>query len=345
MLRKNVIAIVASAVIVFEPAAASARGGFGGGGFHGRGFGGGGWRGGGWGAGWRGPGWRGGGWGWRGPAVGALGVGVGLGLAGAYGGWGPGWGWGGGWSDPCVRRRQVWTGWGWRVVPVNVCLYGESSEPADHFRIARQAVPLPPAKIAGPQPAGEAAVASEPARVNVTASPVAGGAAGTSNARTVQEQVAAATSLAEHVTAASAGPVPQGKANSAEASGRSKAAQPSDTEPTASVPTNNTDNLVALLMVRPEIKSVSDLTGKDIAIQDQQSASSASIRTAIAAAGAAEVRLNAGHTKAIDRLTGGEVPAAVLTLVSPEGAEWFPDIPGYRILRVPLSPHSSKARL
>jgi TRAP-type uncharacterized transport system substrate-binding protein len=64
-------------------------------------------------------------------------------------------------------------------------------------------------------------------------------------------------------------------------------------------------------MARPEIKSVSDLTRKDVAIQDEQSASSATIRTAIAAAGAVEVQLKEGHTKAIDRLIGGEVPAAV----------------------------------
>jgi hypothetical protein len=53
-----------------------------------------------------------------------LGLGVGLGLEGAYGGWGPGWGYGWGpyWgSDRCVISRQVSTGWGWRVVPVNVC--------------------------------------------------------------------------------------------------------------------------------------------------------------------------------------------------------------------------------
>ncbi len=98
-------------------------------------------------------------------------------------------------------------------------------------------------------------------------------------------------------------------------------------------------------MARPEIKSVSDLTGREVAIEDQQSASGASIRTAIAAAGAAEVQLNEGHTKAIDRLIGGEVPAAVLALVSPETAEWFPDIPGYKIFRIPLSPRSSKDRL
>jgi hypothetical protein len=222
-------------------------------------------------------------------------------------------------------------------------VHRESSKPAVYVRLAKQAVPLPPAKIAGVQSAGDGAVASEPARANVAASPAAvAGATATSNARTVQQQVAAATALAEHVTAASAGPVPQQQANNAEVSGRSEAAQ---TEPTASAPTNNTDNRVALLMARPEIKSLSDLTGKDVAIEDQQSASGASIRTAIAAAGAAEVQLNEGHTKAIDRLIGGEVPAAVLALVSPEAAEWFPDIPGYKIFRIPLSPRSSKARL
>ncbi|MGC2319315.1 MAG: hypothetical protein WA615_22940, partial [Bradyrhizobium sp.] len=59
--------------------------------------------------------------GWGGPAL----IGAGLGFAGAYGAWGPGWGagWGPGWggADPCVRWQQVWTGWGWRVVPVNAC--------------------------------------------------------------------------------------------------------------------------------------------------------------------------------------------------------------------------------
>ena len=37
--------------------------------------------------------------------------------------------------------------------------------------------------------------------------------------------------------------------------------------------------------------------------------------------------------------------AAVLTLVSPEAAEWFPEIPGFRVFRIPLSPRSVKARL
>jgi ABC-type phosphate/phosphonate transport system substrate-binding protein len=127
--------------------------------------------------------------------------------------------------------------------------------------------------------------------------------------RTIQEQVAAATALAERVSP------------------------------------NDTDHLIALVMARAEIKSVSDLANKDIAIEDGQSASSASLRTAIAAAGATDAQLSESRTRAIDRLVDGEVPAAVLALVSPEAAEWFPEIKGFRIFRIPLSPGSSKARL
>ena len=127
MFRKIAIATLATALIALTPTAASAR--FGGGGFHG-GFGGGfrgagiGFRGPG--VGWRGGGWRGGGWGWGGPAI-AAGIGLGIASAAAWGpGWGPGWGWGDpGWSyasyGGCTQWRRVWTGWGWRLAPVNVC--------------------------------------------------------------------------------------------------------------------------------------------------------------------------------------------------------------------------------
>jgi ABC-type phosphate/phosphonate transport system substrate-binding protein len=204
------------------------------------------------------------------------------------------------------------------------------------FKIFR--IPLAPRSLqARLEPAGNAAAKSDtpPAKIAVS-SPMA--AAADPSSRTIQEQVAAATALAEHVTAASAPPAARKEASNAEASGRTEALPPSGTEPTASVPTNNTDDLVALMMARPEIKSLSDLTGKEVAIEYQQSEAGTSIRTAIAAAGAVEIQLNQGHTKAIDRLIAGEVPAAILALVSPEAAEWFPDIPGYRIFRIPLSP-------
>ena len=119
MLRKALMAVAAVASLsLFSPIDASARGGFGGGGFHGGGFHGGG--------GFRGGGWRGGGFG---PA---LGIGVGLGLAGAYGGYGYPYG---GYGYPAsyayygdeggcyLVRRRVMTNYGWRVRPVRVCGY------------------------------------------------------------------------------------------------------------------------------------------------------------------------------------------------------------------------------
>jgi hypothetical protein len=214
----------------------------------------------------------------------------------------------------------------------------ERSKPAVH-RVAKQAAPSRSAEIAKLQSAGAAAVNSEPAPPTIAAAPPVDSAAATPQPATTQEQVAAATELAEQVTAANPTPAPQQEASNVEA------ADPGDTKPTASVATIDTDNRVALLIARPEIASLSDLTGKDIAIEDQQSALAASISAAIMAAGAADVRLNEERMKAMDRLIRGEVSAAVLTLVSAEAAERFPEIPGYRIFRIPLSPDPLKARL
>jgi hypothetical protein len=204
--------------------------------------------------------------------------------------------------------------------------------------VAPAQVAIPPAEITTLQPAPDVAGKAEPAPANVAAlrSPDAAPAAAT--VRTLQEQVAAATALAEQVTAASATP-------RAEAESSVSEAKAGDPDSTASTTASKPDDRVALLMTRAEITSISDLTGKDIAIEDQQSASSASIRAAIASAGAAEVKLNEGPVKAIDRLVGGEAQAAVLTLVSAEAAAWFPEVPGYRIFRIPLLSDSSKAAL
>jgi hypothetical protein len=97
VLRKAMLAVAAVTSLAFLlPTEASAGGGFGrfnGGGFHG-------------------------GFGPRGrvlvgPVI--VGAGIGLGLAGSS--WDSGYGWG----NPCVQPRQVWTDWGWRIAPVNVC--------------------------------------------------------------------------------------------------------------------------------------------------------------------------------------------------------------------------------
>jgi len=207
------------------------------------------------------------------------------------------------------------------------------------FKIFR--IPLSPLSLqARLETAGNAAAKSVTMPAEIADSPPKAGAAANSKTRTIQEQVTAATAVAEQVTAATAVPAPEQKANSTDRSDRSDTTQPGDTEETASASPNNTDLLVVLLMARPEIKSVSDLNGKDIAIDERQSASNDGVRTAIAAAGATEVKLSEGQTKAINRLISGEVPAAVLTLVSSEAADWFPEIVGFKIFRIPLSSRS-----
>ena len=100
-----------------------------------------------------------------------------------------------------------------------------------------------------------------------------------------------------------------------------------------SPPEGDADLLVAILMARPEIT-----------IDDKYSASNGNVRVAIVAAGAPEVQLRENQTAAIDRLVSGDVSAAVLALVSERAADGFPEISGYRIFHIPLSPRSLESR-
>jgi hypothetical protein len=161
-----------------------------------------------------------------------------------------------------------------------------------------------------------------------------------SNTRTIEAQVAAATMVAEHLTVATAAPPPDTNGTNPDKPGRAEARG----EKSAPASANDTDLLVAVLMARPDITSVAALTGKTIAIDDKYSASSGSVRTAIVAAGASEIQLSGGQATAITRLVNGEVPAAIVALVSADAAEGFPDIKGFKILHIPLSPRSLEAR-
>jgi hypothetical protein len=145
------------------------------------------------------------------------------------------------------------------------------------------------------------------------------GAVVDSNTRTIRQQVIADIVIAEHVMTLR------------------------DAEKAASGSPGNVDQMDVVVITRPEINAISDLAGKDIAIEDRYSASSDKVRTAIAAAGAARIQLSAGQPKAIDRLIRGEVPAAVLTLLYPETG--FPEFAGFKIFRIPLGPRSPTARL
>jgi hypothetical protein len=188
----------------------------------------------------------------------------------------------------------------------------------------------PPPQLPVPSPAPKppsagtslASRAVDPARASLAdARADAGGAR--PEARTTEQLVAAATAAADRMMAMA----------SAQPSGGGATARP-----------DNPDLLVAVLMARPDINAVSDLSRKTVALDDRYSSASGSVRTAMVAAGAPEVQVSDEQTAAITRLTNGEVPAAVVALVSPDAAEMFPEIAGFRIFRVPLSPSSVKAR-
>jgi TRAP-type uncharacterized transport system substrate-binding protein len=201
--------------------------------------------------------------------------------------------------------------------------------PPPHVPLPSPAPPKPPSVTTGVA----AAVA------NPSGTDVADAAADTvvtrPEARPVEQLVAAATAAADRMMAAAA---------RSKAMDKAAGNDPPDDAKTVGVRPHDTDLLVAVLMAHPDIGSVSDLSRKTIAIDERYSATSSSIRTAIVAAGAPEVQVSEEQTAAIKRLTNGEVPAAVVALVSPDAAEVFPEIAGFRIFRVPLSPNSVKTR-
>jgi len=113
-----------------------------------------------------------------------------------------------------------------------------------------------------------------------------------------------------------------------------------------SVPTPDAslDALVAILVADPDVKSIADLAGKTVAIDDRYSEQSISrVRTAMAATGADEVQLSKGQTTAINRLVGKEVAAAIVGLVSASAADSFPELARLKTFRIPLSRRSSAA--
>jgi hypothetical protein len=173
-----------------------------------------------------------------------------------------------------------------------------------------------------PEPQTAAIVAPQPAEAPASKAP-------TSEVKPeVKSEVALPPPATLDIAAAPAAPAAGAAFNQAREIGKTASATPDDP-----------DNLVALVLARPEINSLSDLNNKTIAITEKQSASSGRVSAALMAAGAAEVQFSEVKASAIDRLISGEVPAAVV-LASREVANLFPEVEGFRTFRVPL-----KARL
>jgi hypothetical protein len=162
---------------------------------------------------------------------------------------------------------------------------------------------------------------------NAPASPPAS----TSNA-TVQEQVAVATALAERITALSRLPAPNGKDLNKDLNKDQPAIAARSDASVAPAPSR----LVAVLMVRPGVRAIAELRGRVVAMDERYVAAHDKVASAMALAGASDVQLMQGQGTAINRLTNGEVAAAIVALVVPEAADAFPEIAGFRIFRIPL---------
>jgi hypothetical protein len=148
--------------------------------------------------------------------------------------------------------------------------------------------------------------------------------------RSPQEQVMAALAVAEQITKAET-PI----AASDNGADENKPASAGDANAEQS---RDSGALVALLISRPDVKTISELKGLNIAIDAAQSITEEDYRSALTAAGATEIQLSVNDTNPLDRLINGEVQAAVLERVSPDAAEAFPEIKGFKVFRLQLLP-------
>ena len=225
------------------------------------------------------------------------------------------------------------------VEPVSLVAWRGDSQPRTHahhavrrtprpIKVAAKAPPAIPIPIPSPQANQQTtgnATASEPPR-------------GSEAPRGFEPPRASDAARAGATDPPSASEVPQTRTTQEQVAAASAAAE------RMSVPTLDAslDALVAILVAGTDVKSIDDLAGKTIAIDDRYSEHSISrVRTAMAAAGAPEIQLSRGQITAINRLVGKEVAAAVVGLVSASAADSFPELARLRIFRVPLSARSS----
>jgi TRAP-type uncharacterized transport system substrate-binding protein len=237
---------------------------------------------------------------------------------------------------PCNRLCQSYMAWSRQL--------SSMAAPRPPKAAARRATGMDGNRSKLAMPAGNTTGESYTARSGVANTYPTGGAAANSNARAVQEPGPAVAAVAEYGASPTTASPPEHEANGTGSSGHLKSPPRGEAEKTARASPKDADHLVAVLMARPEIKSVVDLAGKTIAIDDKQSVSTGNVQRVIAAAGASEVQLSADQTTALNRLISGEVPAAVVTLAYPETAEWSPEIAGFKVFRIPLSPPSLEQR-
>jgi hypothetical protein len=239
---------------------------------------------------------------------------------------------------PCNLPCQSYMAWSWQTLKANQASAkgaanasaAKASGKAPRKRISKHVEPasvdapsrkkksgdFQAALTATPEPPPLPRPRTETARLNVeTSNPP--------RERSPQDLVMAALAVAEQIT----------NAETLKAPGNDRTVE------TKAGDANVSTSLVALLLSRPDVKSAAALKGVNVAIDAAQSGVEQDIRFALAAVGATEAQLSVSDASPLDRLISGDVQAAVVKLVSPDAAEAFPDIKGFKVLRVPLLPH------
>jgi hypothetical protein len=136
----------------------------------------------------------------------------------------------------------------------------------------------------------------------------------------LKDQIQAAVAVAEQLTLAAM-----------------ENANASNTSPSRDATSQDKIPLVALVLVHSDIGSLVSLAGKDIAIDGRHLGSNREVRTALVAAGASNVQIRDKGSHVIDHLIERQIPAAILTLVSQDAADAFPNITGFKLFEIPLS--------
>src|SRR5262245_48101287 len=198
-------------------------------------------------------------------------------------------------------------------------------EPPPLPRPRTEAVPLnmesrdPPAALTpapAPPPVPQLKAENVPLNVEISNPP---------RERTPQQLVMAALEVAEQITNAETPKAIGDRTNETRADDANLS------------PPRDVGTLVAILISRPEVQSASALRGLNVAIDAAQSGDEQDISLALAAAGATETQLSFTDASPLHRMISGDVQAAVVKLVSRDAAEAFPDIKGFKVLRVPLA--------
>ena len=273
-------------------------------------------------------------------------------------------------GTPCNRACQSYMAWS-RQVLSRQAVSASSQPPSSKFvqpssktkaqrtakmrsRNPREAAPTRVAKNAAPKrietaPANKADQLVNPGQAKTPPrdEPDASAAPNPPSPEAGKVRDQAMTSPAEDdTTTATTTPAPEN-----EVSGNTEPSNPPATSPGAGADTtalaspDKPDERVAILLVSPEIKSISDLAHKVIAIDASPTEYSvADLNSAIVAAGATEVQLSEDQRMALLRVIDGDVQAAVVTVLSSKAAEvWSAGVRGFNILRLPL-PSPSKAK-